>query len=114
MRDIFRYYRSDIAAAIEAGAETPAALGGVGGGGSHGWGRTEVASLGAAYDLVSRGVTTPPTFADWDARPTGSVEDFPAEDQPAASEQWVPLNRGEFTDPGSGEQGSTWPPQKAD
>lgn len=114
VRDIFRYYRSDIAAAIEAGAETRAALVGFGVDGSHGWERTEFASLEATYDLVSRWITTPLTFADWDARPTGSVEDFPAEDQPAALEQWVPLNRGEFTDPGSGEQGSTWPPQQAD
>jgi peptidase M42 family hydrolase len=46
-RDVFRYYRSDAAAAIEAGAGTRAALVGFGLDGSHGWERTHLQSLEA-------------------------------------------------------------------
>lgn len=108
-RDIFKYYRSDIAAAIEAGAETRAALVAFGVDGSHGWERTELASLEATYELVSRWVTTPLTFAQWDAHPAGPLEEFPSSHQPAQAEKWVPLTRGDFTEPDDGAPGTTWP-----
>lgn len=111
-RDIFRYYRSDIAAAIEAGAETRAALVAFGVDGSHGWERTEFAALEATYELLSRWITTPLTFEHWDSRPVGPLEEFPSSHQPAQSEQWVPLTRGEFDDPGEGAAGRQWPPSR--
>ncbi|OBK69304.1 osmoprotectant NAGGN system M42 family peptidase, partial [Mycobacterium sp. 1165178.9] len=58
-RDIFRYYRSDAAAAIEAGANTRAALVGFGLDGSHGWERTHIESLEAAYHLLHAWLQTP-------------------------------------------------------
>lgn len=113
-RDIFKFYRSDIAAAIEAGAETRAALVAFGVDGSHGWERTEISSLRATYELVSRWIMTPLTFEQWDAAPTGPLEQFPSAHQPAQTEQWVPLTRGDFTDPGDVVPGEAWPPPEVD
>ncbi|NLT29977.1 MAG: osmoprotectant NAGGN system M42 family peptidase [Propionibacterium sp.] len=109
-RDVFRYYRSDVAAAIEAGAETRAALVAFGVDGSHGWERTEFASLTATYELVARWLQTSLTFADWDTADSRDLADFPAEHQPAQTEQWVPLTRGDFTDPGETDPAGAWPP----
>ncbi len=92
-RDVFRYYRSDAAAAIEAGASTRAALVGFGVDGSHGWERTHIDSLEATYRLLRAWLQTPLTFAQWDANPTGRLRDFPSSKQPAPRERWVPLSR---------------------
>jgi peptidase M42 family hydrolase len=110
VRDVFRYYRSDAAAAIEAGAGTRAALVGFGVDGSHGWERTHIDSLQAAYNLLHCWLRTPLTFAKWDAKPSGSLRDFPSSKQPAPTEQWVPLARGEHAEPGDASPGSPWPP----
>lgn len=112
VRDVFRYYRSDAAAAIEAGAGTRAALVGFGVDGSHGWERTHMDSLEAAYGLLHAWLQTPLTFAKWDAHPTGQLRDFPSSKQPAPSEQWVPLSRGEHAEPGDASPGSHWPPSE--
>lgn len=109
-RDVFRYYRSDAAAAIEAGAGTRAALVGFGLDGSHGWERTHMDSLEATYSLLHSWLQTPLTFAKWDAKPSGKLRDFPSSKQPAPSEQWVPLSRGEHGEPGEPSPGSPWPP----
>jgi peptidase M42 family hydrolase len=109
-RDVFRYYRSDAAAAIEAGAGTRAALVGFGLDGSHGWERTHIDSLEATYNLLHCWLQTPLTFAEWDAKPSGQLRDFPSSEQPAPTEQWVPLARGEHADPGDAEPGHNWPP----
>lgn len=109
-RDVFRFYRSDAAAAIEAGAGTRAALVGFGLDGSHGWERTHMDSLEATYGLLHAWLQTPLTFAKWDAKPSGKLRDFPASKQPAPSEQWVPLSRGEHGEPGEPSPGSPWPP----
>ncbi len=95
--DVFRYYRSDVAAAIEAGANTRAALVGFGVDGSHGWERTHIDSMKATYGLLHSWIRSPLTFADWDANPSGSgsLEDFPSSHQPAPQEKWVPLSRSE-------------------
>lgn len=95
-RDVFRYYRSDAAAAIEAGASTRAALVGPGVDGSHGWERTHIDSLEATYNLLHAWLQTPLTFANWDTKPSGSgnLRDFPSSKQPAPRERWVPLARG--------------------
>jgi peptidase M42 family hydrolase len=110
-RDIFRYYRSDAAAAIEAGANTRAALVAFGLDGSHGWERTHLDSLEAAYLLLESWLRTPLTFESWDSKPSGRLEDFPSE-QPAQTEQWVPLSRGDFTEPGQVSPGEEWPPSE--
>lgn len=112
VRDVFRYYRSDAAAAIEAGAGTRAALVGFGVDGSHGWERTNMESLEATYCLLRAWLQTPLTFADWDAKPSGKLRDFPSSKQPAPSEQWVPLARGEHAQPGDASPGSPWPPSE--
>ncbi|MCH9640683.1 MAG: osmoprotectant NAGGN system M42 family peptidase [Actinomycetia bacterium] len=109
-RDVLRYYRSDAAAAIEAGASTRAALVGFGVDGSHGWERTHLDSLEATYNLLYAWLQTPLTFAGWDAKPSGSLRDFPSSKQPAPSERWVPLSRGDQTDPSDASPGSAWPP----
>jgi len=109
-RDVFRYYRSDAAAAIEAGANTRAALVGFGVDGSHGWERTHMASLEATYNLLHAWLQTPLTFESWDAQPSGNLHDFPSSKQPAPSEQWVPLSRGDHTEPPEAEPGTHWPP----
>ncbi len=111
-RDVFRYYRSDAAAAIEAGAGTRAALVGFGVDGSHGWERTHMDSLEAAYKLLHAWLRTPLTFEEWDAKPSGKLRDFPSSEQPAPTEQWVPLSRGDHTEPGDASPGSVWPPSE--
>ncbi|MGZ4585200.1 MAG: osmoprotectant NAGGN system M42 family peptidase [Mycobacterium sp.] len=111
-RDVFRYYRSDAAAAIEAGAGTRAALVGFGLDGSHGWERTHLDSLQAVYCLLHTWLQTPLTFAKWDAKPSGKLRDFPSSEQPAPSERWVPLARGEHDSPGEASPGSVWPPSE--
>ncbi|OBF59026.1 peptidase M42 [Mycobacterium sp. 852002-53434_SCH5985345] len=111
-RDVFRFYRSDAAAAIEAGAGTRAALVGFGLDGSHGWERTHLDSLQAAYCLLHTWLQTPLTFAKWDAKPSGQLRDFPSSEQPAPSERWVPLARGEYEGPGEASPGSHWPPSE--
>ncbi|MEX0831923.1 MAG: osmoprotectant NAGGN system M42 family peptidase [Nitriliruptoraceae bacterium] len=77
-RDIFRYYRSDVAAALEAGAETRAALIGFGVDATHGHERTHMDSIVATAKLVALYLQTPLTFADWDAAPTGPLKAFPS------------------------------------
>ncbi len=96
-RDVFRYYRSDAAAAIEAGANTRAALVGFGVDGSHGWERTHLDSMKATYSLLHAWIRSPLTFAEWDAKPSGAGElrDFPSSRQPAPQEKWVQLSRSE-------------------
>ena len=92
-RDTFRWYRSDVAAAIEAGAGTRAALIAFGLDSSHGWERTEVASVHAVAQLLTVWLQTPLTFSDWDESPTGPLQDFPSGEQPAPEERWGPLDR---------------------
>lgn len=96
-RDVFRYYRSDAAAAIEAGANTRAALVGFGVDGSHGWERTHIDSMKATYSLLRAWIRSPLTFAEWDANPSGEgdLRDFPSSQQPTPREKWVPLSRSE-------------------
>jgi peptidase M42 family hydrolase len=87
-RDTFPWYRSDVAAAIEAGAGTRAALVAFGLDASHGWERTEVDSLRAVARLLGAWLHTPLTFERWDATPLGDLRDFPSSRQPAPEEAW--------------------------
>lgn len=90
-RDTFRWYRSDIAAAVEAGAATRAALVAFGLDGSHGWERTHIDAVAHVARLVSLWFQTDLTFTRWDATPLGPLEDFPSSMQPAPTERWGPL-----------------------
>ncbi len=91
-RDVFRWYRSDVAAALEAGAGTRAALVAFGVDGSHGWERTHLRSVEAVSRLLTVWLQTPLTFARWDASPTGPLREFPSGRQPAPPEQWGRLD----------------------
>jgi peptidase M42 family hydrolase len=93
-RDVFRYYRSDVAAALEAGAETRAALVAFGVDASHGAERTHVDSLGAVARLLSAYLRSPLTFARWDREPQGDLRDFPSGRQPAPTERFGELPPG--------------------
>lgn len=78
-RDVYRYYRSDIAAALDAGAATRASLVGFGVDASHGYERTHLEGIRNTAELVSAYLQTPLTFA-WDRRARGELEDFPTQD----------------------------------
>jgi peptidase M42 family hydrolase len=79
-RDIFTFYRSDIAAALEAGAEMRAALIGFGTDATHGWERTHVDGVRRIAELVAGYLQTPLLFA-FDAKPRGEVAEFPIQEQ---------------------------------
>ncbi|GGI08398.1 osmoprotectant NAGGN system M42 family peptidase [Egicoccus halophilus] len=91
-RDVFRYYRSDVASALEAGAETRAALLGFGVDATHGWERTHLDALVAVGELLALYLQTPLTFANWDAEPSGPLKNFPSTAvQPVRREpEWDP------------------------
>ncbi len=78
-RDVFNYYKSDISAALGAGAETRAALIGFGVDASHGWERTHLDGIRNVAELIVAYLQTPLTFA-WDEQPRGELADFPAQD----------------------------------
>ena len=61
-RDVFRFYRTDSASAIEAGNDTRTALVGYGVHGSHGWERAHMSSLMAVADLIGLYIQSPPMF----------------------------------------------------
>jgi peptidase M42 family hydrolase len=77
-RDVFRFYRSDVASALEAGAETRAALIGFGVDATHGHERTHLDGIVATAKLLSLYLQTELTFARWDAEPSGPLRDFPS------------------------------------
>ena len=85
-RDIYRFYRSDAAPAIESGLECRAALLGFGVESSHGHERTHLDGLRRLAELLTVYLQSPVTFEDWDETPTGTLEDFPSENQPAEPE----------------------------
>jgi peptidase M42 family hydrolase len=91
-RDVFRYYRSDVASALEAGAETRAALIGFGVDATHGHERTHLDSIEATAQLLTLYLQTDRTFAKWDAEPSGPLRDFPSTAvQPVRREpEWDP------------------------
>jgi peptidase M42 family hydrolase len=77
-RDVFRFYRSDVASALEAGAETRAALIGFGVDATHGHERTHMDGIVATAKLLSLYLQTELTFARWDAEPSGPLREFPS------------------------------------
>lgn len=63
VKDVFRFYRSDSASAIEAGNDTRTALVSFGIDGSHGYERTHMSSLMAVAGLIGLYVQSTPTFS---------------------------------------------------
>ncbi|QBI21940.1 osmoprotectant NAGGN system M42 family peptidase [Egibacter rhizosphaerae] len=82
-RDVFNYYRSDIATALNSGAETRAALIGCGVDASHGHERTHLDGIRNVAELLVAYLQTPLMFA-WDEERRGELADFPAQDAEAA------------------------------
>lgn len=86
-RDVYRFYRSDAAPAIESGLETRTALLGFGVESSHGHERTHLDGLRLLAELLTLYLQSPLTFEEWDETPTGRLEDFPSHSvQPAEPE----------------------------
>jgi peptidase M42 family hydrolase len=79
-RDVFRYYRSDAAAAVEAGNDIRTALVCFALDASHGWERSHLDSLAALGELLFRYIRSKPLFQR-DAEPLGPLGDFPAAQQ---------------------------------
>jgi peptidase M42 family hydrolase len=77
-RDVFGFYRSDAASAIEAGAETRAAVVAFGVDASHGHERTHLDSLRHTAELIATYVQTDLTFWKWDSHPRGGLAGFPS------------------------------------
>lgn len=86
-RDVFTHYRSDVAAALEAGAEMRAALIGFGTDATHGHERTTLHAIRSVAELVTLYLRSDLTFAQWDRTRRGDLADFPSEDQPAVPQQ---------------------------
>ena len=78
-RDVFRYYRSDAASAVEAGNDIRAALVCFGLDASHGYERVHMDSLEAAAQLLALYMQSPATVAR-DREALGPINGFP--DQP--------------------------------
>lgn len=79
-RDVFRYYRSDAAAAVEAGNDIRTALLCFALDASHGWERSHLDSLAALGELLFRYIRSKPLFQR-DAEALGPLGDFPAAQQ---------------------------------
>ncbi|WP_413831148.1 osmoprotectant NAGGN system M42 family peptidase [Desulfobacula sp.] len=75
-RDLFEFYRSDSASAIEAGSDIRTALIGFGVDGSHGYERTHMSSLKHTETLLLSYIQSNPTFKR-DENEMGSINGFP-------------------------------------
>ncbi len=85
-RDVFRYYRSDAAAALEAGNDIRTALICFACDGSHGWEQSHISSLVAVSDLLVAYLRSPLLF-ERDEFAIGPKDDFPSgEDKPDADQ----------------------------
>jgi peptidase M42 family hydrolase len=82
-RDVFRHYRSDAAAALEAGNDIRTALVCFGLDASHGYERVHLDSLDALARLLLAYVQSPPLFRR-DAMKLGPLADFPHQEQDPA------------------------------
>jgi peptidase M42 family hydrolase len=74
-RDVFRYYRSDSASAVEAGNDLRTALACFGVDASHGWERTHTHALQSLAELLALYVLSEPTFTR-DAEELTSLDKF--------------------------------------
>ncbi len=78
VRDTFAHYRSDAAAALEAGAHLRVALLGFGVDATHGHERTHLDSLVGLGRLLTVWLQSDLVFPDWDTRPQGALREFPS------------------------------------
>ncbi|MDG4766106.1 osmoprotectant NAGGN system M42 family peptidase [Solwaraspora sp. WMMD406] len=78
VRDVFDYYRSDVAAAVEAGAHARVALLGFGVDATHGHERTHLDGLRHLAQLLCLYLQSDLVFPEWDAEPDGDLADFPS------------------------------------
>lgn len=78
VRDTFAFYRSDAAAAIEAGAHLRVALLGFGVDASHGHERTHLQSLDGLARLLTVWLRSGLVFPRWDATADGPLRGFPS------------------------------------
>ncbi|MDG4771026.1 osmoprotectant NAGGN system M42 family peptidase [Solwaraspora sp. WMMD792] len=78
VRDVFDYYRSDVAAAVEAGAHARVALLGFGVDATHGHERTHLEGLRHLTQLLCLYLQSELVFPEWDAEPDGDLADFPS------------------------------------
>jgi putative aminopeptidase FrvX len=86
-RDIYGFYRSDSATALQAGAQTRAALVGFGIDASHGHERTHLAGIRRTAELIAAYLQTDLTFPYWDSTANGDLTDFPSRSVQPAEEQ---------------------------
>jgi len=75
-KDLFEFYRSDAASAIEAGSDIRTALVGFGVDASHGYERTHIATLKNTENLILKYIQSEPTFQR-DEKDIGSISGFP-------------------------------------
>ncbi|MGF1529236.1 MAG: osmoprotectant NAGGN system M42 family peptidase [Candidatus Competibacterales bacterium] len=75
-RDVFRYYYSDSASALNAGHDIRPALICFGADASHGYERTHISALQGVAELIALYAQSPPTYAR-DLRTLGPIEGFP-------------------------------------
>ena len=87
VRDVFDYYRSDVAAALEAGAHARVALLGFGVDATHGHERTHMDGLQHVARLLCLYLQTELVFPEWDSEPGGELVDFPSLAVQPASEE---------------------------
>ena len=87
VRDVFEHYRSDLAAAIEAGADTRTALLAFGVDATHGWERTHIGGLMQLAELLTVYLQSDLVFPEWDVAAEGELEDFPSLAVQPASEE---------------------------
>lgn len=85
-RDVFRYYRSDSASAVDAGNDLRTALACFGVDASHGYERTHVNSLQSLGDLLVQYMLSEPTFQR-DREELASLEGFPRQPTEPAESQ---------------------------
>jgi putative aminopeptidase FrvX len=78
-RDVFRFYRSDAASALEAGNDIRTALLCFACDASHGWERTHEDSLLSLSRLLAAQMMSAPLFQR-DDKPIGPLDDFPPAD----------------------------------
>lgn len=85
-RDVFRYYRSDSASALDAGNDIRTALLCFGVDGSHGYERTHIDALRSLATLLTLYVQSEPTFLR-DRDTLGSLEGFPTQTMESVEEK---------------------------
>ena len=83
-RDVYNFYRSDVASAIESGAEMRAALVGFGVDASHGHERAHLDGIRSVAELLTVYLQTPLTF-DSDLTPAAPVEQFFSQEEAEAA-----------------------------